>query len=223
MFLKALPSKCMIHQPSMEPSITQLVLNNAEYWLTGCCAMLPEFAACRRGRPRSAHVYTSIYLMKWLAQAALDEHLLLSLHESIEQRVNLGGGVFSQIKTFTLWWQTDPFQALLKHSADRPAGHRVCSDSVWTSAAPRHRTNLEGALSGPFKQKQWQGYKSPYVGLDSIVRPDKAYLANCCFRDFGLLSQTQAVFSRHDLVWLADYIHFLHQNGLLLERSWKWD
>lgn len=83
-------------------------------WTDAALPRWPNSPHAGGGRARSIHFYTSIYLMKWPAQTALDEHLLLSLCESIEQRVNLRGVVFSPIKTFALWWQTDLFQALLK-------------------------------------------------------------------------------------------------------------
>lgn len=119
------------HKDSENRSLTWAVLKDAVYWLLLLC---PELTTWRGGRTRSTHFYNSIHLIKCCLSLSLHEHLLLSLHESIEQRVNLRGVVFSQIKTFALWWQTDLFQAFLKHSTDRPAVRWVCSVSAWTSA-----------------------------------------------------------------------------------------
>lgn len=121
----------------IDPSLTQTVSNDAEYWLM----LLYHVAWINRTQGRSNLVNTFFTPVSILWSDRLKQHLMSTYcwvyMESIEQRVNVRGVVFSQIKTFALWWQTDLFQALLKHSTDRPAVRWVCSVSAWTSAASK--------------------------------------------------------------------------------------
>lgn len=99
-----------------------------------------------------------------------------------------------------------------------------CKASSNTSLMGRGSTSKRQFLQGStkvYKPAECQGLLStslynnndPVVNLlqqsmTLIVRPNKAYLVKRCFRDFADTASLgkQAVFSWHELVWLADFI-----------------
>lgn len=104
--------------------------------------------------------------------------------------------------------------------------HLLCGDRE-NYFKPSSNTALTGLLSaavrtagpqgGPFNSNNSWDINLPIYTRTLLAGPDKAYLANCSFRDSadtGLLRQTQAAFSRHKLVWLADFGSSIFSNRM---------